>query len=207
MICLVLYFVTSSDSGSLVIDIIGANGIQNPPTIQRIFWAISEGATASVLLNYGGADALSALQTVAIVGGLPYTFVLFLMCQSLYYVCQEELNDLSKERKDYHSFILSVDHGGQNNLSSGVLKIGEAALFPFLPLGRVCAKVWGSDFTGQWMFVSSAPFVTIIMFLAMSGIDRNFVSGCCCSPNKNCWLNTTSSVTAMHTKPQCSTPN
>lgn len=173
MICLVLYFVTSSDSGSLVIDIIGANGIQDPPTLQRIFWALSEGATASVLLNFGtDGNALRALQTVAIVGGLPYTFVLFLMCQSLYYVCLEEMNDLDIQRKGYESFIFQFDHSNSGNLKNGLGNILEAMLLPCLPLGRICAKLWGVDFKGQWTAAASVPFATIILFLSLTGIER-----------------------------------
>ena len=205
MICLVLYFVTSSDSGSLVIDIIGANGIQDPPTLQRIFWALSEGATASVLLNFGGNDALRALQTVAIVGGLPYTFVLFLMCQALYYVCQEEMNDLDIDRKSYArsvlferpvyarsttgspppppptthhpiafptSFIFQLDHNNNKDYSGGAIRILEAMFMPFLPFGRICAKLWGVDFKGQWTAIGAVPFFTIILFVSLMGIER-----------------------------------
>ncbi len=62
IIGLVLYFVTSSDSGSLVIDCISANGHPDPPIIQRIFWACTEGATATGLLVGGGPSGLKALQ-------------------------------------------------------------------------------------------------------------------------------------------------
>ena len=53
---------TSSDSGSLIIDIMAANGDQEPPTLQRVFWALVEGATATALLVAGGKDSLDALQ-------------------------------------------------------------------------------------------------------------------------------------------------
>ena len=59
---IVLYFVTSSDSGSLVIDCLTSNGDPDPPKIQRVFWALMEGATATALLVAGGKDALDALQ-------------------------------------------------------------------------------------------------------------------------------------------------
>ena len=62
IISLVLYFVTSSDSGSLVIDCLSANGHPDPPVIQRIFWAVTEGACATGLLVAGGSKALTALQ-------------------------------------------------------------------------------------------------------------------------------------------------
>jgi len=55
---IVTFFVTSSDSGSLVIDIISSGGAENPPVWQRIFWAVSEGAVAATLLVAGGLAAL-----------------------------------------------------------------------------------------------------------------------------------------------------
>lgn len=82
MLALVLYFVTSSDSGSLVIDMLAANGVEEPPVAQRIFWACMEGVTATALLVAGGSNALNALSTVSIVAGLPYTALLCLICTS-----------------------------------------------------------------------------------------------------------------------------
>ncbi len=61
---IILYFVTSSDSGSLVIDSLSANGHLDPPVSQRIFWALTEGACATALLVAGGENALNALQSV-----------------------------------------------------------------------------------------------------------------------------------------------
>lgn len=78
---IITFFVTSSDSGSLVIDIITSGGNEDPPVWQRIFWAVTEGAVAAALLLAGG---LSALQTAAISSALPFAFVMFLMCFGLY---------------------------------------------------------------------------------------------------------------------------
>ncbi|MGF1451478.1 MAG: BCCT family transporter [Opitutales bacterium] len=77
---IIMFFVTSSDSGSMVIDIITAGGDPDPPVPQRLFWAILEGVVAAVLLLGGG---LVALQAAAIVTGLPFAIVLLLMCFSL----------------------------------------------------------------------------------------------------------------------------
>lgn len=74
------FFVTSSDSGSLVIDIITSGGNEDPPVWQRIFWAVTEGVVAAALLLAGG---LSALQTASLISALPFAFVLFLMCFGL----------------------------------------------------------------------------------------------------------------------------
>jgi choline/glycine/proline betaine transport protein len=80
-VLVVTFFVTSSDSGSLVIDIITAGGDPDPPVVQRIFWAVTEGAVASVLLLAGG---LKALQTASITAALPFAFVMLLVCFGLW---------------------------------------------------------------------------------------------------------------------------
>jgi choline/glycine/proline betaine transport protein len=77
----ITFFVTSSDSGSLVIDIITAGGNPEPPKVQRIFWAVMEGLVAASLLVGGG---LVALQTAAITTGLPFSIVLLGMCYALH---------------------------------------------------------------------------------------------------------------------------
>lgn len=83
-VCLVLvFFITSSDSGSLVIDSITSGGKIDAPVPQRIFWATAEGLIAIVLLVVGGSTALEALQAGAVSTGLPFTLVLLLMCISL----------------------------------------------------------------------------------------------------------------------------
>ncbi len=81
IILVVVFFVTSSDSGSLVIDTITAGGKVDAPVPQRVFWCIFEGAVAIVLLLGGG---LAALQAMVISTGLPFTLVLLLMCWAIY---------------------------------------------------------------------------------------------------------------------------
>ena len=85
-----LFFVTSSDSGSLVIDILTSDGDLDPPKGQRVFWAISEGAVAGVLLWVGGEEALSALQTGAIATGLPFSIVLLAIAVSIYFAVRRD---------------------------------------------------------------------------------------------------------------------
>ncbi|WP_445012286.1 BCCT family transporter [Vreelandella stevensii] len=84
IILVLVFFITSSDSGSLVIDNITAGGKTNAPKGQRVFWATLEGVIAGVLLYGGGSTALSALQAGAVATGLPFTLVLLLMCFSLF---------------------------------------------------------------------------------------------------------------------------
>ena len=83
VLLVLVFFITSSDSGSLVIDSITAGGKVDAPVIQRVFWAFMEGAIAVALLWIGGAEAVQALQAGAISTALPFTIVLLLMCVSL----------------------------------------------------------------------------------------------------------------------------
>ncbi|AYW51431.1 BCCT family transporter [Tetragenococcus halophilus] len=87
IILVTVFFVTSSDSGSLVIDHLTSGGKLDTPLAQRIFWAVIEGAVAAVLLIGGG---LTALQTASIITGLPFTFVLLAMVYSLYLGLRQE---------------------------------------------------------------------------------------------------------------------
>ncbi|NMM45769.1 BCCT family transporter [Rhodospirillaceae bacterium KN72] len=84
IILVLVFFITSSDSGSLVIDSITSGGKVDAPVVQRVFWAVLEGVIAAVLLFGGGADALTALQAMAITVGLPFTLVLIMMCLCLF---------------------------------------------------------------------------------------------------------------------------
>ncbi|WP_084639558.1 BCCT family transporter [Geitlerinema sp. PCC 9228] len=86
-----IFFVTSSDSGSLVVDNLTSGGKLDSPAPQRVFWATMEGVVAAVLLLGGG---LNALQTAAITTGLPFAVVLLVMCFSLNRGLNTELNEL-----------------------------------------------------------------------------------------------------------------
>ncbi|WP_271271440.1 BCCT family transporter [Aliamphritea hakodatensis] len=84
IVLVLVFFITSSDSGSLVIDSITAGGKNDAPVSQRVFWCSFEGIVAIVLLLVGGSEALGALQAMAVSTGLPFTVVLLAMCISLY---------------------------------------------------------------------------------------------------------------------------
>lgn len=80
IVLVIVFFVTSSDSGSLVIDTITAGGKVNAPVPQRVFWVIIEGVIAIALLLGGG---LVALQAMSVSTGLPFTIVLLVGCISI----------------------------------------------------------------------------------------------------------------------------
>lgn len=87
------FFITSSDSGSFVIDMMTSGGALNPPTIQKIYWAFMEGLVAAVLLLVGG---LKALQTASINIALPFSFVIILMAVCLFKSLREEVKNRAK---------------------------------------------------------------------------------------------------------------
>ncbi len=91
------FFVTSSDSGSLVVDSLTAGGKLDAPVPQRIFWALTEGAVAAVLLIGGG---LGALQTAAISTGLPFTILLIILMWSLLKGLRKEHTGLMETQKE-----------------------------------------------------------------------------------------------------------
>lgn len=80
-ILVVTFFVTSSDSGSLVVDMLTSGGHEESLLWQRIFWAVIEGIVAAVLLLAGG---LAALQTATIASALPFTVIMLFMCWGLF---------------------------------------------------------------------------------------------------------------------------
>ena len=86
------FFVTSSDSGSFVVDTLTSGGRHDAPKGQKIFWASMEGLIAAVLLIGGG---LTALQTASILTGLPFAIIIILMCFSFY----KSLAEYAEEEK------------------------------------------------------------------------------------------------------------
>ena len=80
IVLVIVFFVTSSDSGSLVIDTITAGGKVDAPVPQRVFWCTFEGLVAIALLLGGG---LTALQAMVISTGLPFTLILLVICYGI----------------------------------------------------------------------------------------------------------------------------
>ncbi|XP_028413319.1 uncharacterized protein LOC114536170 [Dendronephthya gigantea] len=142
VISILLYFVTSSDSGSLVIDCLSANGNPEPPVAQRIFWALTEGACATALLKGGGKDALTALQTVSIAAGLPYLAILLFMCVSIWQCVKEEAGDVDPNAETFAVSLFDVfDHPS----FTGLKRIATAVVAPWWPAGRAAGKLYNKS--------------------------------------------------------------
>lgn len=117
ILTIILYFVTSSDSGSLVVDLISAGGQVNSETgqpkdphwIQRVLWSLTEGGLAIGLMRAGevgstgaGGGATKALRAMSIAVGLPFTIVLCYMTVSLYRMIKidEKKSDDDKDTQE-----------------------------------------------------------------------------------------------------------
>nr|WP_307774389.1 BCCT family transporter [uncultured Cetobacterium sp.] len=97
---IISFFVTSADSGAIVIDSLTSGGKEDSPVFQRVFWSFMIGAIAIALIVVGGAQALGALQTAVIISGLPFTFILLFMSISLHIGLNKDLKKLKAYRED-----------------------------------------------------------------------------------------------------------
>jgi choline-glycine betaine transporter len=112
LVGVLLYFTTSSDSGSYIDDLIASQGLENPPPIQRVYWACTEGALAHALVVNGG---IRVIQGAAIVATFPYTMMICFMCVALLRALKMETNDedIKTSRKGFNTGMLDVLEGFQ----------------------------------------------------------------------------------------------
>jgi len=107
VLMIVIFFVTSCDSGAMVVDMLCSNGSNNTPLWQRVYWAVGIGVVAAILLLVGG---LNALQTMTIVSALPFAIVLLIAIVGL-------IKSLRVEAfKQESQLLASIPHtSGSNN--------------------------------------------------------------------------------------------
>ncbi|MCK1797921.1 BCCT family transporter [Streptomyces sp. XM4193] len=126
LLLIVLFFVTSSDSGSYVVDMLSSGGDPDPPTWSRVFWSMAEGAVAIALLVASGTGtaALDTLQTTAILIALPFSVVMIGMCfATIKSFHQERQAYLAAQRKKQHEKIIgdtvaAIEEGMENGTFS-----------------------------------------------------------------------------------------
>jgi hypothetical protein len=193
---LVIYFLTSSDSGSMTDDIISASGLSASliPAWQKVFWCFTEGIVAIALVAASNGGALKTLQYVSIIIGLPFTFLLCLMVPSLYRALKKELGDKDiLESMRFNTQLLDLfelfkPHGGSPCTPGTHLKSILAGIF--LPANAlyatfsVCypkAKTWAATvaFLGQTLLICWVALLSVdvekegahtIAWLCMTGL-------------------------------------
>ncbi|MES1953355.1 BCCT family transporter [Salinisphaera hydrothermalis] len=100
IVLIVTFFVTSADSGAFVVAVLSTGGLTRPPVSTRAFWVLLQGLVSIALAIAGG---LSALQTASLVGGLPFSIVMILMCVAVVKSMQRELTLAEQARAYAHA--------------------------------------------------------------------------------------------------------
>jgi len=181
LIAVSLYFITSSDSGSYVDDLISAMGYENPPVLQKVYWCFTEGALATALVYSGG---LKMVQAVSIVAGFPYTLALNFMCLSLWRALLDEGGDeeYRRKRKSFNTclfdFLEAFKPLDASTSAPGakdrVLSALKNLIFPFQAIVK-CKEAVGADknvavFNGALV---TGLLWTFIGLLASTGAKAN----------------------------------
>ena len=167
LVAIVLYFVTSADSGSLIIDCLASNGDPDPPIVQRIFWAATEGATATALLKVGGQEALLALQTVSICAGLFYTIILNFMCVALWRSLKTTTEEVDENRPQFTTTILDPIYEPSVKRFCKTLL---ALIAPWWPLSKAASKIYDSK-RWPYMIILAVPFYGCIILQALQVLE------------------------------------
>lgn len=94
ILLVIIFFITSADSGTFVLGMMSTNGLQNPPNQVKVIWGVMLSAIALVLLNSGG---LIGLQNAMIIAALPFSIIMILMTISLFISLNKEVNQLLKK--------------------------------------------------------------------------------------------------------------
>ncbi|MBF8780456.1 choline BCCT transporter BetT [Pseudomonas fulva] len=122
IIMVVVFFVTSADSGAMVVDMLASGGQGNTPIRQRIFWASSMGLVAIALLL---ADGLKALQTATIASALPFTIALLCSMRGLLKALKL---DATKRGLRYQA--LAISPTASRNAGNWQRRLRTLAMFP-----------------------------------------------------------------------------
>lgn len=121
VLMIVIFFVTSCDSGAMVVDMLCSHGRNDTPLWQRVYWAVGIGIVAAILLLAGG---LNALQTMTIASALPFTIVLLLAIIGLIKALRVE------GFKQESQLITAIPHATNENNDSWQMRLKNVIDFP-----------------------------------------------------------------------------
>ena len=121
VLMIVIFFVTSCDSGAMVVDMLCSHGRNDTPLWQRIYWAVGIGVVAAILLLVGG---LSALQTMTIASALPFAIVLLLAIIGLIKALRVEAF------KQDSQLIAAIPHSSNENIDSWQARLKNIVDYP-----------------------------------------------------------------------------
>jgi choline-glycine betaine transporter len=182
VVAILIYFVCSSDSASLVVDKLAANGDPEPPLTQRAFWAFLEGATATSLIytarwypEQSAGAAMKAIQAVSIVSGLFYTALMSLFCLAMWRAVRYEAGDISWNGPQFVSQI--YDHGftlypGASFNGARFGRTLKAMVAPWIDAGEAKDKLAGGKTAWTMLYrvaLAVCFYVWIILLFADVG--------------------------------------
>jgi choline/glycine/proline betaine transport protein len=121
VLMIVIFFVTSCDSGAMVVDMLCSHGSNHTPLWQRVYWAVGIGLVAGILLL---ADGLNALQTMTIASALPFAIVLLLAIVGLIKALRVEAI------KQESQLISAVPYAGNENNDSWQVRLKNIVDYP-----------------------------------------------------------------------------
>mmetsp|Transcript_20322 Transcript_20322/g.39118 ORF Transcript_20322/g.39118 Transcript_20322/m.39118 type:complete len:830 (-) Transcript_20322:178-2667(-) len=168
---LAIYFITSSDSGSLVVDTLASNGAEEHHWLQRVFWAFTEGGVATGLLVAGGSDALGALQAASIVFGLPFNFLIIIMCWCILVMCRT-LEEHGQANENMDARLFMPKKTWKMPVYGGICNVMEV-LFSFGNINKTLQASGLTAPTAQHFvgFAKNALFPFVTLYSVYSAID------------------------------------
>uniref|UniRef100_A0A7S3AL85 Uncharacterized protein n=1 Tax=Haptolina ericina TaxID=156174 RepID=A0A7S3AL85_9EUKA len=190
---LFIYFITSSDSGSMVDDIIGSSGLSPPyiPYWQKVFWCWTEGCVA-IMLILGASEgnvsqASNSLRAASIILGLPYTVFLCMMCPSLYRALKKEVGDTDITTSyRFNTQLLDIFEmfkprgGSPCSPMTYVTEIAVACFFPFIGVKAAYDRCFPTKPMESIMyaFLVQVGWITwfIMQFLEISTVNMSVLS-------------------------------
>jgi choline/glycine/proline betaine transport protein len=125
----VVFFVTSCDSGAMVVDMLCSHGKNDTPVWQRIYWAIGVGLVSAILLTAGG---LNALQTMTIATALPFSIILLISLVGLIKALRIETHKKTSLAMNLHPHPSTTDSGWEQRLSTIIQFPNKAAVKQFI---------------------------------------------------------------------------
>mmetsp|Transcript_19244 Transcript_19244/g.26631 ORF Transcript_19244/g.26631 Transcript_19244/m.26631 type:complete len:801 (-) Transcript_19244:111-2513(-) len=190
VIGVILYFITSSDSGSYVDDTLASGGFENPPILQKVYWAFTEGACATALIVAGGDEALASLQAASICAGFPYTLAICFMCTSLYRAILMDTKDPSIMSKgtfctglfDFcEGFMPLKTHDKGPSVSNRALSLAISIVCPSLPVYKMSLVLFSPAQALFHAIGSAVAFYAwiILLFCELDTVNCAYIGWVC----------------------------
>jgi choline/glycine/proline betaine transport protein len=174
----VVFFVTSCDSGAMVVDMLCSHGRNDTPIWQRIYWAVGVGLVAAILLTAGG---LNALQTMTIATALPFSIILLLSLVGLIKALRVENHKKASLAMNLHPHPSTTDSGWEQRLSSIIRFPNKTAVTKFIDttvrpaMDKVCLELASNQIESE--IVNESGMLSLNV---QHGFEHSFVYGVKC---------------------------